>query len=65
MHIKILSIVLLAIMTFGINSQSVAETQYSTGLFTYAQSTYCAETSSEEKKDNEEVKQEEEEPDCD
>ena len=68
MPTKIISIVVLAILTTVSQNLSLANSKYSSDPFMHSQSIFCAETTDEE---NEYIKkeaqegEEEEEPDCD
>ena len=65
MPIKIISIVILAILTLVSQTSVLAGSKYSSDLFNHSQSMFCAEATDEENKDKKEEAQEEEEPDCD
>ena len=64
MPIKIISIVILAILTLASQASVLAGSKYSSDLFNHSQSMFCAEATDDENKETQE-EEEEEEPDCD
>ena len=66
MPIKIISIVILAILTLASQASVLAGSKYSSDLFNHSQSMFCAEATEATDDENKETQEEEEEePDCD